>query len=199
MLESVSSKKPRLRLNDEVRFLSSWLQDPLRMGAISPSGPELARAIAAEVDLSIPGPILELGPGTGALTTALLARGIAPERLVLVEYNPQFCELLKKRWPAVTVVRGDAYRLRQTLADGVPGPFAAVVSGLPLLTRPLIARVRLLETAFRLLAPGAPFIQFSYGPVAPIPPRPGRYVIGSSPRIWRNFPPARVWVYRSAR
>ncbi|HEY8268243.1 MAG TPA: methyltransferase domain-containing protein [Xanthobacteraceae bacterium] len=199
MLEPVSSKKPRLRLNDEVRFLSSWLQDPLRMGAISPSGPELARAIAAEVDLSIPGPIVELGPGTGALTTALLARGIAPERLVLVEYNPQFCELLKKRWPGINVVRGDAYRLRQTLADVVPGTFAAVVSGLPLLTRPLIARVRLLETAFRLLSPGAPFIQFSYGPVAPIPPRPGRYAIGSSPRIWRNFPPARVWVYRSAR
>jgi phosphatidylethanolamine/phosphatidyl-N-methylethanolamine N-methyltransferase len=199
MLEPVSSKKPRLRLNDEVRFLSSWLQDPLRMGAISPSGPELARAIAAEVDLSIPGPILELGPGTGALTTALLARGIAPERLVLVEYNPQFCQLLKKRWPGITVVRGDAYRLRQTLAEVVHEPLAAVVSGLPLLTRPLIARVRLLETAFRLLAPGAPFIQFSYGPVAPIPPRPGRYAISSSPRIWRNFPPARVWVYRSAR
>jgi phosphatidylethanolamine/phosphatidyl-N-methylethanolamine N-methyltransferase len=198
MLQPVSSKKPRLRLNDEVRFLSSWLQDPLRMGAISPSGPELARAMAAEVDLNIPGPIVELGPGTGALTTALLARGIAPERLVLVEYNPQFCDLLKNRWPAVTVVRGDAYRLRHTLAD-VAGPLAAVVSGLPLLTRPLIARVRLLETAFRLLSRGAPFIQFSYGPVAPIPPRPGRYAIGSSPRIWRNFPPARVWVYRSAR
>ena len=198
MLEPVSSKKPRLRLNDEVRFLSSWLQDPLRMGAISPSGPELARAMAAEVDPGIPGPIVELGPGTGALTTALLARGIAPERLVLVEYNPQFCDLLKERWPGVTVVRGDAYRLRQTLAD-VTGPLAAVVSGLPLLTRPLITRVRLLETAFRLLSPGAPFIQFSYGPVSPIPPRPGRYAIGSSPRIWRNFPPARVWVYRSAR
>ena len=198
MLESVSSKKPRLRLNDEVRFLSSWLQDPLRMGAISPSGPELARVMAAEVDLGIPGPIVELGPGTGALTAALLARGIAPERLVLVEYNPQFCDLLKDRWPGINVVRGDAYRLRHTLAD-VPGPLAAVVSGLPLLTRPLIARVRLLETAFRLLSPGAPFIQFSYGAVAPIPPRPGRYAIGSPPRIWRNFPPARVWVYRSAR
>lgn len=199
MLEPVSSKKPRLRLNDEVRFLSSWLQDPLRMGAISPSGPELARIMAAEVDLSIPGPIVELGPGTGALTTALLARGVAPERLVLVEYNPQFCDLLKERWPGIHVVRGDAYRLRQTLADVAPGSLAAVVSGLPLLIRPLIARVRLLETAFRLLAAGAPFIQFSYGPVAPIPPRPGRYAIGSSPRIWRNFPPARVWVYRSAR
>ncbi len=169
------------------------------MGAISPSGPELARAMAAEVDLSLPGPIVELGPGTGALTTALIARGIAPERLVLVEYNPQFCDLLKDRWPAITVVRGDAYRLRDTLGSVVPGPLAAVVSGLPLLTRPLIARVRLLETAFRLLSRGAPFIQFSYGPVAPIPPRPGRYAIGSSPRIWRNFPPARVWVYRSAR
>src|SRR3970040_2885878 len=97
MLEPVSSKKPRLRLNDEVRFLSSWLQDPLRMGAISPSGPELARAIAAEVDPSIPGPILELGPGTGALTTALLPRGIAPERLALLRYHAQFSHVLRKR------------------------------------------------------------------------------------------------------
>jgi len=96
-------------------------------------------------------------------------------------------------------VQGDAYRLRETLADVVREPLAAVVSGLPLLMRPPLDRVRLLESALRMLGPGAPFIQFSYGPKAPIAARPGHYSVAGSPRIWQNFPPARVWVYRRER
>lgn len=169
------------------------------MGAVAPSSPALTRAMAAQVDLGLPGPIVELGPGTGVATKALLERGIKPERLVLVEYSREFCDLLKERYPTAKVVQGNAYRLRETLADIVREPLAAIVSGLPLLTRPLPERVRLLEIALRMLGPGAPFIQFSYGPKAPIPARPGHWSVTGSPRIWQNLPPARVWVYRSER
>jgi phosphatidylethanolamine/phosphatidyl-N-methylethanolamine N-methyltransferase len=141
--------------------------------------------------------VLELGPGTGAVTAALVERGVGHERLVLVEYNRQFCVLLAKRFPGATVIEGDAYNLRIAL-NGGHARFAAVVSSLPLMMKPMPTRLRLLDAALRLLAPGAPFIQFSYAVAAPIPPRPHRYRIHSSPRIWRNLPPARVWVYRAA-
>ena len=197
MHRALAKKQPKLRLDDEVRFISSWLQHPLKMGAVSPSGRILARAVAAEVDPAIPGPVVELGPGTGPVTEALIARGIAPERLVLVEYEPEFCLLLRRRFPSATVIEGDAYALGETLMGIVREPLAAVVSGLPLMTRPLNTRVRLLNAAIRLLRHGAPFVQFTYGMTTPIPSRQRRYRITSSPRIWLNLPPARVWVYRA--
>jgi phosphatidylethanolamine/phosphatidyl-N-methylethanolamine N-methyltransferase len=189
--------QPKLRLDDEVRFIASWLQHPLKMGAVSPSGRALARAVAAEIDPSIPGPIVELGPGTGPVTEALVERGIAPERLVLVEYDPEFCALLRRRYPAATVIQGDAYTLGDTLSGIIKEPLAAIASCLPLMTRPLSVRVRLLNAAIRMLQPGAPFVQFTYAMTAPIPSRKRRYRITSSPRIWKNLPPARVWVYRA--
>jgi phosphatidylethanolamine/phosphatidyl-N-methylethanolamine N-methyltransferase len=188
-------KQPKLRLDDEVRFIASWIQHPLKVGAVSPSGRALAKAVAAEIDPSITGPIVELGPGTGPVTEALVARGIAPERLVLVEYDPEFCTLLRRRFPGATVVEGDAYALADTLAGIVKEPIAGIVSCLPLMTRPLNVRVRLLNAAMRLLRPGAPYVQFTYAMTAPIPSR--RYRVTSSPRIWLNLPPARVWVYRA--
>jgi phosphatidylethanolamine/phosphatidyl-N-methylethanolamine N-methyltransferase len=198
MSRSFAEKKPKLRLDDEVRFLSSWLQSPLKTGAVSPSSPALARAMAAEIDPGVPGPVVELGPGTGPVTEAILARGVAPERLIAVEFNPRFCRLVRKRFPGVQVVQGDGYALAETLGEIAPHPLAAIVSSLPLMTRPMPVRLRTLSAALRLLRPGAPFIQFTYAMTAPIPPRPARYSLTASPRIWLNLPPARVWVYRAA-
>lgn len=198
MQRALAKMQPKLRLvDDEVRFIASWLQHPLKVGAVSPSGKALAQAIAAEVDPALPGPVVELGPGTGPVTEALVARGVAEERLVLVEYDPDFCKLLRRRFPAAAVIQGDAYALADTLKGAVGEPLAAVVSCLPLMTRPLSVRVRLLKAAMRLLAPGAPYVQFTYAMTAPIPSRQRRYRITSSPRIWKNLPPARVWVYRA--
>jgi phosphatidylethanolamine/phosphatidyl-N-methylethanolamine N-methyltransferase len=198
MSRSFAVKKPKLRLDDEVRFLSSWLQSPLKTGAVSPSSPALAKAMAAEIDPSVPGPVVEIGPGTGPVTEAILARGITPQRLVLVEFNREFCTLLRKRFPGVTVIEGDGYALADTLGNATDKPLAAVISSLPLMTRPMPVRLRALVSALRLLHHGAPFVQFTYAMTAPIPPRPSRYTITASPRIWMNLPPARVWVYRAA-
>lgn len=198
MSRSFVAKKPKLRLDDEVRFLSTWLQSPLKTGALSPSGPALAKAMAAEIDPSVPGPVVELGPGTGPVTQAILARGIAPQRLILVEFNREFCALLRKRFPGVTVIEGDGYALADSLGETAGKPLAAVVSSLPLMTRPMPVRLRALVSSLRLLRHGAPFVQFTYAMTAPIPPRPTRYTITASPRIWMNLPPARVWVYRAA-
>jgi phosphatidylethanolamine/phosphatidyl-N-methylethanolamine N-methyltransferase len=140
--------------------------------------------------------VIELGPGTGPVTEALVAHGVDPARLILVEFNPDFCRLLRVRYPAATVVQGDAYRLRRLLAAYVREPVAAVVSGLPLVTKPLRTRLRLISDALALLAPSAPFVQFTYAMVPPIPKALSGISAEPSELIWRNVPPARVWVYR---
>ena len=127
---------------------------------------------------------------------ALVRHGIDPARLILVEFNPDFCRLLRTRYPAATVVQGDAYRLRRLLENYVDEPAAAVVSGLPLVTKPLRTRLRLISDAMTLLAPGAPFVQFTYAMLPPIPKKLPGMRAQASEMIWMNLPPARVWVYR---
>jgi phosphatidylethanolamine/phosphatidyl-N-methylethanolamine N-methyltransferase len=185
-----------IRLDDEVRFIRSWFERPLTMGAISPSGKLLARTMASYVDPSIPGPVIELGPGTGPVTEALVEQGVDPSRLVLIEFNPDFCRLLRTRYPDATVIRGDAYSLRRMLGSMLEQPAAAIVSGLPLVTKPLKTRVRLIREAFRLMQPNAPFVQFTYAVMPPIPKALTGVSTEASERIWMNVPPARVWVYR---
>jgi phosphatidylethanolamine/phosphatidyl-N-methylethanolamine N-methyltransferase len=193
---SLRVEKKSLRLDDEVQFIRSWLEKPLATGAVMPSGRNLARAMARYVDPETTGPVVELGPGTGPVTEALVAHGVDPSRLVLVEFNPDFCRLLRARYPAATVVQGDAYRLRRLLDGILREPAAAIVSGLPLVTKPVKTRLRLLWEAVALLAPGSPLIQFTYSVVPPIPRVIGGVSVQASERIWMNIPPARVWVYR---
>jgi phosphatidylethanolamine/phosphatidyl-N-methylethanolamine N-methyltransferase len=195
---TLSIAKRTLRIDDEVHFIRSWMEKPLATGAVMPSGKPLARTMAKCVDPETEGPVIELGPGTGAVTAALVEQGIDPSRLVLVEFNPTFCRLLRTRYPEATVVQGDAYGIKRLLANLLRQPAAAVVSGLPLFTKPLKFRLRLLADAFTLLAPGAPFVQFTYAMVSPIPRAYSGAHTQASERIWLNIPPAQVWIYRKA-
>jgi phosphatidylethanolamine/phosphatidyl-N-methylethanolamine N-methyltransferase len=193
---SVRALKKPPRLDDEVRFLRSWIEKPLHMGAVMPSGRLLARTMAHYVDIDSSGPVVELGPGTGAITSALIEHGVDQKRLVLVEYNPGFCALLRDRYPHAKVVHGDAYSLRDSLRNMLSAPASAVVSGLPLVTKPMLTRLKLIREAFGALAPGAPFVQFTYSVAPPIPKSLPGVSTEASERIWMNLPPARVWVYR---
>jgi len=186
------------RLADEARFIKSWFENPSLAGAVSPSGRFLARTMARYVDPQGDGPVIELGPGTGAITEALLQHGIAPERLLLVEFDTAFCALLRRRFPGVRVVQGDAYRLSESLAAHLDRPAAAIVSSLPLLNKPEHERISLLADAFTLLDPAGRFVQFTYGMVSPVPRKNSRLGFHAevSPPVWLNLPPARVWVYR---
>ena len=157
--------------------------------------------MARFVDPHGPGLVIELGPGTGPVTDALIRRGVAPERLVLVEYEAAFCKLLARRYPECTIVQGDAYALHRTLNGLLAEPAAAIVSSLPLLNRPERERLALLADAFRLMRPGAPFVQFTYGLLSPMPkplaPASAPFDAKGSAPVWLNLPPARVWVYRA--
>jgi len=177
---------------DHIRFLRALAARPRNVGAVMPSGPQLARAMAAQIRLD--GPVLELGPGTGAITGALVAK-VGEKRLTAIEYDPDFAAGLKARFPAMSVIQGDAFDLDRTL--GHREPYAAIVSGLPLLNFPMEMRHRLLDGIAARLKPGAPFIQFSYGLHAPVTP-PDGHIVSQAAFAWANLPPARVWVYRRA-
>ena len=194
--QSLQRSEKTLRLDDEVHFIRSWLEKPLATGAVTPSGRVLARTMARYVDPDLAGPVIELGPGTGPVTEALIEQGVEQDRLVLVEFNPTFCQLLRSRFPRATVVQGDAYALPSVLSPMLRQQSAAIVSGLPLFTKPLRMRMRLLRDAFTLMRAGAPFVQFTYAVVPPIPKSLSGVRVEASERIWMNLPPARVWVYR---
>jgi phosphatidylethanolamine/phosphatidyl-N-methylethanolamine N-methyltransferase len=182
-------------LTDNLRFLRALIARPKHVGAVAPSSRALARAIARQVDPARPGPVLELGPGTGVITAAILERGIAPERLTVIEYDAEFAAAIAARFHGVHVIQGDAFDLGRTLGSRHAEPLAGIVSGIPLLNFPMPRRQAYVAALTERLAPGAVLAQFSYGMHAPVVPPPGHSVICAA-RVWANLPPARVWVYR---
>ena len=183
-------------MSDALRFIHRLIAQPRTVGAIAPSGPALSRAMAAQIDLNRTGPILELGPGTGVVTRAILARGIAAERVTAVEYNAHFAAMVAGRYPGVRVIVGDAFDLGTTL-DGPTRDFAAVLSSMPLINFPVPLREKLLADVLARLQPGAPFVQFSYRLRPPVGPLPG-VSMARAAFVLANLPPARVWVYRKS-
>ena len=179
-------------LQDNLRFFRALLARPRKVGAFAPSGPHLARAMAAQIQVE--GPVLELGPGSGSLTLGILDR-IPASQLTCIEYDYDLCQLLKTRFHGVHVIHGDAFHLEHTL--GHSEPFAAIISGLPLLNFPMAERQRLMETAMARLLPGGVFAQFSYG-LGPSVPAPAGCTVTRAATVWANVPPARVYVYRKA-
>lgn len=190
-------KRLELRARDEMRFLRNWAGNPLQVASVAPSSQELCRLMAQYVEDERPGVIVELGPGTGAVTQAILDRGVEPSRLVLIEYSPDFCDLLRERFPGVNVVNGNAYAMGEVMESLGNPPVASVISGLPIVQKPLPERQALLRDAFARMAPGAPFIQFSYMLSSPVKGLVGT-TISSTRWVLANLPPARVWLYRSA-
>ena len=132
------------------------------------------------------------------MTRSLIEAGVARERLALVEYDPEFCQLLRQRFAPARIIEGDAYDLPRTLAELDGQPIAAVVSSLPLLNQPPQRREKLIGDAFALMGPSGVFVQFTYGLLSPIPREvcANRYAAVRSKPILLNLPPAFVWTYR---
>jgi phosphatidylethanolamine/phosphatidyl-N-methylethanolamine N-methyltransferase len=183
-------------------FIKRWLRQPLAMGAVVPSGPLLTRALALTAVREMQGRdghVIELGAGTGEVTKALLATGIAPERLALVERDPELVAFLRRHFRGPRIIEGDAARLPKLLAAEGVAKVATVVSGLPLLSLPGEVVTGIVHGVFEALPRGAALVQFTYGPSPPIPRalRQNLHLVGAhGRRIWRNVPPAVVWTFR---
>jgi phosphatidylethanolamine/phosphatidyl-N-methylethanolamine N-methyltransferase len=185
-------------LSDSLRFVVSATRHPWRVGAIWPSSQDLASAMAAHIDPRERGPVIELGSGTGAITEALIKRGIDRTQLILVESHPPFYEDLRMRFPEARCYRDDAYTIATLAKQNAFPKAAAIVSGLPLRTQSLKRKRDFIESALRLLRPRAPFIQFSYGFSPPVDEEEIDATLIATETIWKNIPPARVWIYRAS-
>jgi phosphatidylethanolamine/phosphatidyl-N-methylethanolamine N-methyltransferase len=176
-------------------FLRRWLAHPLKVGAVLPSSPALARLVAKQVPLRTDQAVVEVGAGTGSITKALLERGVSPERLFVVEIDADLCAFLRKQLPQVQVINGDASRLSEMLPSKWLGRISTVISGIPMVTLPLPLQQRFIDAWFKVMAPEGKMLQYTYSLVSPLPEaklgvkgrRQGLAVL--------NVPPAWVWSY----
>jgi len=192
------AKKILAALNDTTVFLQEWFANPQRTGAVAPSSPRLAAAMARWLPADPESYVLELGPGTGAVTQALLDRGLREDRLVAIEKNPKLARLLRKRFPCAQIITGDAWHLDELLREG-PEPIdsvGAVISSLPLLLFPPAQADALAEKIRSLLARGGKWVQYSYHLGIRRHKSAARFRHLASKIIWLNIPPARVNVYQ---
>jgi len=175
-------------------FFALWLQKPLRIAAAKPSGARLADAVARCIDLARPGPVLELGAGTGSLTRGLVRAGCRPERIVALESEPALVAVLRRAFPAVTVIEGDATRIGDYFAGSVER-FAAVVSSLPIKWFSVEAQYAVVRPCLDLLGPGGRFFQLTNAFTSPLAiDRLG--IAGQEvARVWFNLLPTQIWAY----
>ena len=186
------------KFDEEIRFFKGWRQNMKAVGSIIPTSGVTARRMASVVNPHSGLPVLELGPGTGVITKAILAKGVKPENLVSVEFSTDFYNHLLGRFPGVNFINGDAFDLGTTLGEKKDQLFDCVISAVPLLNFPMYRRVSLIEDLLKRVAPGRPVIQISYGPLSPVVALPDRYQISHYDFVVRNIPPAQLWTYRKA-
>jgi len=193
--EKTSAKAKR---RSTLFFLKQYLRNPFGTGAVAPSGPQLARLMVAKIAPQPSEIIVELGPGTGAFTRELLAQGVDPANLILVEFNREFIKFLKGEFPALRIVEGAAQDLPQLLKTLGQASVKKIISGIPLRSmKPADCR-QIAKSVAAVLEPGGLFVQFSYFKASPVPKEVAAEVgltgecVGSA---MNNVPPAFVWRY----
>lgn len=184
------------KFDEEIRFFKGWKSNMKAVGSIVPTSGITARRMASVINPHSGLPVLELGPGTGVITKAILQKGVQPENLVSVEFSTDFYQHLVKTYPGVDFINGDAFDLDTTLGLRRDQKFDSVISAVPLLNFPMHMRVSLIDDLLSRVPVGRPVIQISYGPLSPVVAMPDRYQISHYDFVVRNIPPAQLWVYR---
>lgn len=181
-------------------FFLAWMRNPMRVGNPFISSKALSDAMAAQLEVKADEYVLEIGAGTGVVTKSILAAGIAPEKLIVIERDKKLHAQLTKRFPKLNIVLGDARDVKAILKANNIGKVAAVVSSLPLLAMKKPLRHEIVEASFGVLKPNGQYIQYCYGLFSPVPKRNQRQIGIKGKvkkRIWLNVPPALVWCYES--
>ena len=200
MLNETERRRGRVITTDDPIFLLRWLQHPTKVGAITPSGRALSKAMVRQVDWSRPGHVVELGAGMGSFTRELLERAPSTDRLLIVERDPVFFARLQRRFPSAPLAMGDAGDMTNMLARYGVGEVSAVVSGLPLLSMPSAVQREILTQSLAA-GPDTVFIQFTYGFRSPVPKKKlAEWGIRAERAgfVVKNVPPAWIWCYRKA-
>jgi phosphatidylethanolamine/phosphatidyl-N-methylethanolamine N-methyltransferase len=192
------AKKIIAALTDTTLFLQEWLANPQRTGSVAPSSRQLAAAMAHWLPSDPESFVLELGPGTGAVTEMLIKRGLREDRLVAIEHNPKLARLLREKFPCAHIITGDAWHL-DVLLRGRREPIesvGAVISSLPLLNFPLEQAEALTQKIRSVLQSHGNWVQYSYHLGKKQVRGSSSFRLHASKIVWLNFPPARVSVFQ---
>lgn len=185
------------RISDRVLFFRKFLAKGRVISAAMPSSRQLVSGLLRHIDFDHPGTIVELGAGTGPVTEQIVERLRPFHRFVAVENDPEFCDVLRRRFPATTLLQADATKVAEPLASMGLHKVDYVVSGLPTPNLPPRAAVRLWRWLSRSLAPDGLFVQIT---IAPLVYRAFYTRLFNSVEyhmVWRNMPPGGV--YRCSR
>ncbi len=192
------AKKLIEALTDSTLFLQEWFANPQRTGSVAPSSPQLAAAMAQWLPANPDSFVLELGPGTGAVTEALIKRGLREDRLVAIERNPKMARLLREKFPRAQIINGDAWHLDHLLRSRREPieSVGAVISSLPLLNFPPEEAESLTQKIRLVLEPDGNWVQYSYHLGKKQVRGAASFTLRASKIVWLNFPPARVSVFK---
>jgi phosphatidylethanolamine/phosphatidyl-N-methylethanolamine N-methyltransferase len=192
------AKKIIAALSNSTVFLREWVANPQGTGSVAPSSPQLGAAMARWLPRNSDSYVLELGPGTGAVTDALLKYGLREDRLIAIEFNPNLAKLLRKRFPRAHIITGDAWELDALLTE-LPmavTSVGAVISSLPLLNFSKEKADELAQKIRAILEPRGRWVQYSYQIVKDRTRGGEDFRLLASKIVWLNFPPARVSVFQ---
>ncbi|MCX7124380.1 MAG: methyltransferase domain-containing protein [Gammaproteobacteria bacterium] len=173
-------------------FFKALFFNPRAMGAVVPSSHYLAEKMADCIDTTKPGFVLELGPGTGVVTEAILNAGVSAAKLIALEVNSDFASPLRNRFPDISVIEGNATHLSALLKDK---SVDTIISSLPLLSLSSDDREKIFKEIQKILSPNGRLIQFTYSRKTKDHFFPDNFVLTHSFTVWRNIPPARVMVF----
>jgi len=192
------AKKFIAALTDSRLFLQEWFANPQRTGSVAPSSRQLAAAMAHWLPDNPDSFVLELGPGTGAVTDALIKRGLREDRLVAIERNPKMARLLRDKFPRAQIINGDAWHLDHLLRSRREPieSVGAVISSLPLLNFPPEEAEALTQKIRAVLEPDGNWVQYSYHLGKKQVRGAASFQLRASKIVWLNFPPARVSVFK---
>jgi phosphatidylethanolamine/phosphatidyl-N-methylethanolamine N-methyltransferase len=198
LYSDIMAKRLLATVSDATLFLQEWFANPRRTGSVVPSSRQLAAAMAHWLPANPESFVLELGPGTGIVTEALLKHGLREEKLVAIEHNPKLARLLEERFPRAHILTGDAWHLDELLRNRREPieSVGAVISSLPLLNFSVEKAESLAQKIRAVLEPRGNWVQFSYRIDKLRPRGAASFRLHASKIVWLNLPPARVSVFR---
>lgn len=188
-------------------FLFAAVRNPARVGAIAPSSSRLAAMLASVVPTDGEPVVVELGPGTGAVSSAIEAKLPRGGRHVAVEIDAGMAAFLRSQRPGVEVVNGDARDLIQLLGNNEITRASAVISGLPWSLFDSTGRERILRQVAEAVGFDGVFVTFAYVHARPLRgARDFRRALEQtfdevrvSRVVWQNMPPAYCYICRRPR
>ena len=194
----------RRAIGEHLMFLGKFLRNPRNVGSVIPSSRRLAREMARAVPINPAAIVVELGPGTGALTRQVVEVLAPGERFLAIDIDPEFCANLRARWPRLDCECGSAADMPAMLAARQWTGVDHVLSGLPFASLPAAISRAILRAVAQSLRPGGTFTTFQYVHAYATPPAVKfrtQMAAGFGPMISRqlvvrNFPPAYVMTWK---